>query len=68
MALVVLVAPSYVSEAVARQPAPVIEAAGTPSASDASGFEKRLQRLERLMENQALVDLMTRIDSLQNEV
>lgn len=68
MALVVLAAPSFVSDAVARQPAPVIEAAGSPSTPEASGFEKRLQRLERLLDNQALVDLMTRIDSLQNEV
>lgn len=70
MALVVLAAPSFVSDVVARTPAPVIEASGESSASGpaAAALEKRLQRLERLLENQTLVDLMTRIDSLQNEV
>ncbi len=68
MALVISTAPSFVSDAVARQPAPVIEASGEPSASTVNPLEKRLQRLERLLENQNLVDLVTRIDSLQNEV
>jgi tol-pal system protein YbgF len=70
MALVVLAAPSFVSDVVARTPAPVIEASGEAGASAkaAGELEKRLQRLERLLENQTLVDLMTRIDSLQNEV
>ncbi len=70
MALVVLAAPSFVSDAEARKPAPVIEASGEPTASapTAGSLEQRLQRLERLLENQTLIDLMTRIDSLQNEV
>ena len=70
MALVVLAAPCFVSNAIARQPAPVIEASGEAGASSAAvaAMEKRLQRLERLLENQTLVDLMTRIDSVQNEV
>jgi len=70
MALVVLAAPSFVSDAMARKPAPVIEASGEPTASTptAGSLEQRLQRLERLLENQTLIDLMTRIDSLQNEV
>jgi len=71
MALVILAAPSFVSDAVARKPAPVIEASGEPGASinpTVNGLEKRVQRLERLLENQTLIDLMTRIDSLQNEV
>lgn len=70
MALVVLAAPSFVSDVAARTPAPVIEASGEAGASApaAGKLEKRLQRLERLLENQTLVDLMTRIDSLQNEV
>jgi len=67
MALVILPAPCFVSNAVARQPAPVIEASGEPSASQGA-LEKRLARLERLLENQVLVDLMTRMDSLQHEV
>jgi len=70
MALVILAAPSFVSDAVARKPAPVIEASGEPGVSTLAtdSLEKRLQRLERLLENQTLIDLMTRIDSLQNEV
>ncbi|MCF6255248.1 MAG: tol-pal system protein YbgF [Gammaproteobacteria bacterium] len=70
VALVVLAAPSFVSDAMARKPAPVIEASGEPvaSAPTAGSLEQRLQRLERLLENQTLIDLMTRIDSLQNEV
>lgn len=70
MALVILAASSFVTDAVARKPAPVIEASGEVSASvpAANSLEKRLQRLERQLENQTLIDLMTRIDSLQNEV
>lgn len=68
MALVILAAPCFVSTAVARQPAPVIEASGELSAAKSSDLEKRLARLERLLENQTLVDLVTRMDSLQGEV
>ena len=68
MALVILAAPCFVSTAVARQPAPVIEASGELSAAKSSDLEKRLTRLERLLENQTLVDLVTRMDSLQGEV
>lgn len=70
MALVVLAAPSFVGLALAREPAPVIEASSEPgmSAASAKNLENRLSRLERLLENQTLVDLMTRIDSLQSEV
>ena len=68
MALVILAAPSFVSTAVARQPAPVIEASGELSAARSSDVEKRLARLERLLENQTLIDLVTRMDSLQGEV
>lgn len=68
MALVILTAPSFVSTAVARPPAPVIEASGEMSASKSSDMEKRLARLERLLENQTLVDLVTRMDSMQGEV
>jgi len=68
MALVILAAPSFVSDAVARQPAPVIEASGELATAKSTSLEKRLARLERLLENQTLVDLMTRIDSLQDAV
>ena len=68
MALVILAAPCFVSTAVARQPAPVIEASGELSVAKSSDLEKRLARLERLLENQTLVDLVTRMDRLQGEV
>jgi len=69
MALVILAAPSFVSDAAARKPAPVIEASGEPAVSAPPGsLEKRVQRLERLLENQTLMDLMNRIDNMQNEV
>lgn len=68
MALVILAAPSFVSDAMAREPAPVIEASGAASASKSAALEKRLARLERLLENQTLVDLVTRMDTLQGEL
>lgn len=68
MALVILAAPFFVSDVLARQPAPVIEASGELSMAKSSDVEKRLARLERLLENQTLVELMTRMDSLQGEV
>lgn len=75
MALAVSAAPYFVADALlhpawAREPAPVIDATGEAamSASSVTAIEKRLSRLERLLENQTLVDLMTRMDSLQNQV
>ena len=50
----------------AREPAPVIDAASNSAASQQ--LETRLSRVERLLENQTLVDLATRLDSLQSEV
>jgi tol-pal system protein YbgF len=75
MALAFSAAPYFVADALlhpawAREPAPVIDATGEAgmSASSATAMEKRVSRLERLLENQTLVDLMTRMDSLQNQV
>lgn len=52
-----------------EKPAPVIEATGGSSVSGSSlSLQARVARLERLLENRALVDLMTRIDSLQKQV
>jgi tol-pal system protein YbgF len=75
MALVILAAPycvqlALIQEAWAREPAPVIEAAGEPglSASSAKEMEARIVRLERLLENQTLIEMAMRMDSLQNEV
>jgi tol-pal system protein YbgF len=70
MALVILTAPCFVSGAMARTPAPVVEASSGAGVASTPGntVEKRLQRLERLLENQTLMDLVTRMDGLQNEV
>lgn len=68
MALVILIAPCFVSTALARELAPVIDASAQLSSAKSSDVEKRLARLERLLENQTLVELVTRIDSLQGEV
>ena len=46
------------------KPAPVVDASG----GGGSALEARLVRLERLLENQTLVDLATRLESLQREV
>ncbi len=53
----------------AREPAPVIEAATEPGAraSVVKQLEERLARLERLIKNQALVDMEQRLDNLQAE-
>jgi len=51
-------------------PAPVIEAAGSGALSSpqAKALEARIARLERLLESRVLVELQTRIESLQSEV
>lgn len=68
MALVILAAPCFVFDVAAREPAPVIEASGDLSTSRSVALEKRIEKLERLLENQTLVDLVMRMDSLQNEI
>lgn len=50
----------------AREPAPVVDAAGSAAAS--ASLESRLARIERLLENQTLVDMMMRVDSMQQEL
>ena len=49
-----------------KTPAPVVDATGAGGAG--ASVEARLTRLERLLENQTLLELMERMDSLQNEV
>lgn len=46
------------------KPAPVVDATGGNNAA----LEARLVRIERLLDNQTLVDLATRLESLQREV
>lgn len=61
-----LMMPLWVSSAWARDnPAPVVDASG---GGNSSGLEARLVRVERLLNNQTLVDLATRLDALQSEV
>jgi TolA-binding protein len=50
----------------AREPAPVVEATGSLAAT--KSLESRVARIERLLQNQTLVEMMTRLDSLQQEV
>ena len=38
-----------------------------PAPQSASSLDKRVTKLERLMENQALVDMLMRLDSVQND-
>lgn len=47
-------------------PAPVVDA--SDSAAATKSIEARLVRIERLVENQTLVDMSTRLDSLQQEL
>jgi tol-pal system protein YbgF len=51
-----------------NEPAPVVEGDGDSSSASGSSIEARVSRLERLMDNQALVDMSTRLDSLQDEI
>ena len=61
-----LMLPLWGSSAWARDnPAPVVDASG---GGNNSSLEARLVRVERLLDNQTLVDLATRLDALQHEV
>lgn len=58
-----------VSNVYARDPAPVIDATSAPlSTSGAKSIEQRLSIIERRLDNQALVELMSRLDGLQREM
>lgn len=61
----VLMMPLWGSSVWARDnPAPVVDATG----GGGSSLESRVVRLERLLENQTLIDLASRLNQLQNEV
>ncbi|NOX77188.1 MAG: tol-pal system protein YbgF [Gammaproteobacteria bacterium] len=51
-------------------PAPVVEASGVGggASQQVKDLEARVARLERLLENRALVEMVMRVDGLQNEV
>jgi len=73
LASLALLAAGALSTATAQEAprlAPVYDRSGVVAAgsSASSGeLEKRVARLERLMENQALVDMLMRLDSLQTD-
>lgn len=53
----------------ARDPAPVIDATSAPMTSSASQtIEQRLTIIERKLDNQALVEILKRMDGLQREM
>lgn len=57
------------STAWARDPAPVIDATTAPlSGTSKQSIEQRLSIVERKLDNQALVEVMSRLDSLQQEM
>lgn len=61
----------WVDVVAARQPAPVVEgvsAAGRPTATQAAELEARVVRLEQVLKNDTLVDMLTRIEALQGEL
>jgi tol-pal system protein YbgF len=68
MALFFVALPLWTSTALAREPAPVVEASVHVEHAESNDLQGRLARLERLLDNQSLLDLMTRVDSLQAEV
>lgn len=59
----------FSANAWAREPAPVIDATGAPlNSSSAQSIEQRLDIIERRLNNQALVEVMSRLDNLQQEL
>ena len=49
----------------AREPAPVIEAAVNPAPSD---LESRLEKVEKRLDSQAMMEVLTRLDKMQQEM
>jgi tol-pal system protein YbgF len=49
----------------AREPAPVIDASAQPASSD---LEARLEKIERRLDNQTMMEMLSRIDQLQQEM
>jgi tol-pal system protein YbgF len=64
IAVVLSVAPAVTTTAQAREPAPVVDA--TQSAS--GDLEARLEKVERRLDNQSMVEMLTRLDQLQQEM
>lgn len=49
----------------AREPAPVVDATGQSTSAD---LEARLEKVERRLDNQSMVEMLTRLDQLQQEM
>ncbi len=49
----------------AREPAPVIDATAQPTSSD---LESRLEKIERRLDNQSMMEMLSRLDQLQQEM
>lgn len=65
--VIALASAALCGAALAREtPAPVVEASDAAAAT--KSLESRVVRIERLLENQTLVEMATRIDGLQQEV
>jgi tol-pal system protein YbgF len=54
-----------INAAEAREPAPVIDASAQPSAGD---LEARLENIERRLNNQSMMEMLSRLDQLQQEM
>ncbi|MFQ5470418.1 MAG: tol-pal system protein YbgF [Gammaproteobacteria bacterium] len=64
----IVVAEEFLPPILESKPETVSSASAVPSGSISLPIEARVTRLERLMEGQALVDMMMRLESLQREV
>ena len=57
------------AQVIAREPAPVIDGTKVPlSVGDKRSIDERLSRIERRLDSQALIEIMSRIDQLQREM
>jgi tol-pal system protein YbgF len=65
--LVLVTSAWFVPAAMAREPAPVIEGGATATASSGN-LENRLERLERRLDSGSMMEMITRLDQMQQEL
>jgi tol-pal system protein YbgF len=65
MAVVLSVAHGVATTAQAREPAPVVDATGQSTSGD---LEARLEKIERRLNNQSMVEMLTRLNQMQQEM
>jgi tol-pal system protein YbgF len=67
IALIAVLGGAYamINTAAAREPAPVIDAAAQPTSGELAA---RLEKIERRLDNQSMVEVLTRLDRLQQEL